>query len=663
MTTAIDQSTVPLLPSRDTVERLRSFSDFVYRKDESSALFKIMDALTGDGGVGTLKKELLIARLSQNLDTTYFTDLDNVFGNLLKLSRLQSETYSYNPSADLLTTAQWDEIKVKDAWYRQRIKDFFTALGLGGTPDGLRMMVRAAIGVDTEIYELWRFQDHYAEIYDYVTDIETIQNPVINPSFETDIAGWVQTNPGTTPVLDFTSGLPAAVQSGTFALRWSTGTSASSGSGIKQPIFAYLKPSKAYNFSFYAYRPAATTVTGIQTVITYYNAAGSTVGSATTTGYTLSTADTKVRYNVNFTTPASTAYIQMEFKVTSAVTTPSALYYLDAMMITPGTVPITYFDGDTSGYRWTGARGGSISVQSSPIDAVSRLKVPSRNEVIVYPYKSTITSLEQVLLRTMLKRLAPVDSVITVANSGYAVNVPIPITGTNADSTFFQVQRYITAAKNMYLTADEEPNASLRWMVPGTEVKAPQLAFAESQEFSQYYVYDDANRSSSTIDTVTYTSIDSVGHIKTEKPYTQSEVRITSWGPWMPFEKADSPDNYPGGKLGKTPSEKPALTRAGKPYVFQWTSQAAYVAFIKSRVLTGFKGSRNYTADAFKIAKLPNGQTTDVAYRYPLENGEFVQAIWKPELAVVNVEPPNKNIVVAGWFNKDASNSKKVGIL
>jgi len=329
------------------------------------------------------------------------------------------------------------------------------------------------------------------------------------------------------------------------------------------------------------------------------------------------------------------------------------------MMITPGTTPVTYFDGDTSGYRWTGTRGASVSILAGPIDALSRLKVPSRNEVIVYPYKSTISNLEMVMLRQMLKRLAPVNSVITVTNTGYAVNVTIPIIDSNSDSTFFQVQRYVTAAPGIFLTADEEPNASLRWMIPGTEVPAPQLAFAESQEFSQYYVYDDAERASSSIDTVTYTSIDSVGHIKNETPYKQSEVRITSWGPWMPFEKADSPDNYPGGKLGKTPTAKPALTKAGKPYVFQWASQAAYVAFIKNSVLTGFKGSRNYSADAFLTTKLPNGQTTDVAYRYPLENGEFVQAVWSPELAVVNVEPSNNNSVVAGWYNKGNANSRE----
>jgi len=100
---------------------MRHFPSPLYQVNESSTLYKYIDALVGDGGAGSLKKQLLITRLNQNLDTTYFTDLDRVFGNLGNIARTASETYVIDPSSDILTTAEWDEVRIKDAWYRARI--------------------------------------------------------------------------------------------------------------------------------------------------------------------------------------------------------------------------------------------------------------------------------------------------------------------------------------------------------------------------------------------------------------------------------------------------------------------------------------------------------------------------------------------------------------
>lgn len=129
----------------------------MYKGDTTTNLYKIVDALCGDGGAGDLTKQYFLARLSNALETIYFNDLDYIFGNVSFLARSPAETYTFNPLIDMLTSDQWDEVKVKDAWYRARVKDFFIACNMGGTPDGIRMCVQAAIAVDCDLFEIWRY--------------------------------------------------------------------------------------------------------------------------------------------------------------------------------------------------------------------------------------------------------------------------------------------------------------------------------------------------------------------------------------------------------------------------------------------------------------------------------------------------------------------------
>lgn len=135
---------------------MRHFTTGVYRTDPSTYLYKLIDALCGDSGAGSLKKELLVARMQSNLDATYFSDLDNIFGNIAGLTRYASETYNYDPANQLLTSAQWDEVKCKDSSFRARIKNFMLALSQGGNEQGCILMCRAATGYDSHILETWK---------------------------------------------------------------------------------------------------------------------------------------------------------------------------------------------------------------------------------------------------------------------------------------------------------------------------------------------------------------------------------------------------------------------------------------------------------------------------------------------------------------------------
>lgn len=156
-----DDHSFPLLPPKSIEARLLNFDSLVFNTDPTSTIYKFMDALCGDAGAASLKKESFMSRLNGALETTYFSDLDYIFGNLGLLARTPYESYPYDPIGGQLTSDQWDEVNTKDAWYRDRIRKYFIACGMGGTPDGLRMTTLAATSTDCDLYEIWRYMSNY----------------------------------------------------------------------------------------------------------------------------------------------------------------------------------------------------------------------------------------------------------------------------------------------------------------------------------------------------------------------------------------------------------------------------------------------------------------------------------------------------------------------
>ena len=154
-------SAFPLFPLKSTESRLEHFDETVYTADSTTVVFKLIDAICGDSGAGSLKKASFMKRLSVALETLWFTDLDYIFGGIGFLSRSEEESYDYDPSLDMLTSEQWDEIRIKDSWYKARVRDFFEAASLGGTPEGINMAVVAATSAECDIYEIWRYKDDF----------------------------------------------------------------------------------------------------------------------------------------------------------------------------------------------------------------------------------------------------------------------------------------------------------------------------------------------------------------------------------------------------------------------------------------------------------------------------------------------------------------------
>lgn len=424
------QDPFPLFPGKSTELRVEHFDENVYNADSSTILYKFLDAICGDAGAGSLKKEIFIQRLSGALSGIYGSDLDYIFGNVHFLSRAPSESYSYNTASQMLTSDQWDEVRVKDAWYRNRIREFFIAAGLGGTTDGIRQIVHAATSVDCEVMENWRYIDNF---------------------------------------------------------------------GL-----------------------------------------GSNVG---------------------------------------------------------------------------------------------RAPVSARNEVTIVPHKDELDPKERRLLRDMLDKVMPQDSVMTINTAGLSVSSPVTIRAITADSTYYQVEKIVTGTPVLedlpepeLLAIDLDPTE--KWLFSRSPELAPYAQFNITQEYGYYYLVSGGTRSP--IDSVAYGKLMSDGTVAPELPFEWYET-TGQFTAWTEYEKADSPDNYPGGKFGIHPAIAPALNPDQSPYQFKYTSQQDYINTKKAEVLAA------------------GGFADDLRYRLPIERSGVSKRTYTADLAIAYSAPARDSTVTSSY--------------
>ena len=419
------QDPFPVMPLKSTELRLMHFDEYVYTGTSNTVLYKFLDALCGTTGAGALINETFLARLGGALETIYFNELDFIFGKISFLARSPAESYPYNPLTDQLTSDQWDEVRVKDAWYRARIKEFFQACNLGGTPDGIRMAVHAALAVDCDLYEVWRYEDNF---------------------------------------------------------------------------------------------------------------------------------------------------------------------------------------------------GILVNLGRSPQTA--------RNEVVVRPHKATLADDELRLVRDMLGKVCPLDAVVTVNTDGLAVISPVPVAAASADSSYYEVQRVVTATPVLaqlpppeLLPIDLLPSETWLYQAQNSPVVAPYAAFNMSAEVSYYYLTGGGKRSP--IDSVAYGTLQPDGKVKTEHNYQVFDT-TGQYTDKIPYDKADSPDNYPGGKFGIHPDATPALNPDGSPYTFPFASQEAYITQKVLQVLA------------------QGGLADNDGYRLPVQQPSSAARVFYPEYAI-SYFPPSKD--------------------
>lgn len=427
-------NTFPLQPPKSTEKRLAHF-DIPFKADVTTFLYKFVDAITGDSGAAVLLKENLLTRFSLALETIYFSDLDYIFGGMHFLERFDTESYSYNPQSELLNSDQWDEVSVKDSWYRARIKDFFEAATLGGTPNGIRAAVQAGTSASCEIFEVWRFQDSY---------------------------------------------------------------------GLTQSL---------------------------------------------------------------------------------------------------GRAPVT-----------------------------------TRSEFVVKPHKNPLPPKQLRLLRQMVNRIAPVDTVVTIDPDGLQVNSPIDVRSASADSAYFEVQKRVTPTPLLddipepeLLAIDLRPTED--WLFSKSPEIAPYAAFNITQEYGYYYLASGGSRSP--IDSVQYSkSTDDGGSFEPERSY-ESVVTTGGFSPWQEYELADAPENYPGGKFGVSPSRGPARTSTGAPYRFPYQSQEEYV---EKKIIDVISNG---------------GQADRNRFRLPLSESSMDRVTYTPDLAIAYSTPAKDSTITTRWTRED----------
>jgi hypothetical protein len=436
------------MPPKSTELRLYHFDPYAYTATPNTNLYKYVDALCGTTGASALVNEVFLARMAGALQTIYFNDLDYIFGKIQFLARSPAESYPYNPMSDQLTSDQWDEVRVKDAWYRARISDFFTACGLGGTPDGIRMCVQAALAVDADIYEVWRYIDNF---------------------------------------------------------------------GI--------------------------------------------------------TAD------------------------------------------------------------------------------LGRSPTSARNEVVIRPHKDSLAPEEMRLVRDMLAKIMPVDAIVTVNSNGLAVASPVPVAAAAASSTYFEVQKMVTATPILaqlpppeLLPIDLLPSEQWLFTAQVTPALAPYAAFNITAEYGYYYLVGGGKRSP--IDSVTYGTmvhggVDGMNTYQTEPNFQVFDTtgQYTGVTPW---DKGDSPDNFPGGKFGMHPTQPPPLNPDGSTYIFPYKDQEDYI-----------------TKESLRIIAL--GGIADVnGYRLPLQPTSSTARVFYPDYAISYFPPAKDSTVSVSLTRRKDSGKVKV---
>lgn len=149
------------IPLHRTFEyKTSNFPHELYKLEKHDHLTKLLRVLLEDAGVGQLHKIQTVARLSESLRMAQFGELDYFFGTFLRMARLPQEMYEADPFSDQLSASDWRLIERMDASYRERLRQFLTAILHGGTANGLTMAAQAASGVPCQILEAWRYLDN-----------------------------------------------------------------------------------------------------------------------------------------------------------------------------------------------------------------------------------------------------------------------------------------------------------------------------------------------------------------------------------------------------------------------------------------------------------------------------------------------------------------------
>lgn len=611
---------LPYLVPRSILQKAAHFSEAYWKLDSDSIVFKLLDALCRDAGAGNNKKALFIARLQASLDSTYFQDLDSFYFGVLGFPRHLSESYSYNPYGNALTVAQWIEVWIKDAKYRARCLDLMSALNHGGSPFGFRMACKAVLGVDCDIFELWKYLD----------------SPAYRSGFKSNGGGFASTPDVAT--FDLTSGFSVAVK--VRSDLWST--------GAVRVLVGKWNPtgnqrSWAFRISATGFPEIASSNDGTAIVLTTSSAAlpttlhgrdvwlrasfnpnnGSNRVAAfkySLDGTTYTTLGTATVTSTTTTIFSGSSIVAVGSQADATLPFAGWVYRTNIYSDTAWTTLISSpnFVGNPSGttsftdaqsFVWTLVAPATMT----PDYGLGRTGSNLRTEILITPFK-TITRQERRNLELVLDRLKPREAVLTI-NTGLQVNTSVGTLFVSADSSHFETDIQVTGASGISNSASgsffsqatsstPSSDQTIYYLQDGVQTPAQTPAFANGQE--SYENYDFSQESISTIDSIEYESVTDI----TADPLTRTiegehlvqnsfDIRF---GPWTNFDLADSPDNFPGGKYGQSPLMAPAVNQDGTAYEFRYADQATFVAE-QTAVIVAAGGEANSAQYRVRLAQ------------------------------------------------------------
>lgn len=640
---------LPYLVPRSIIQKASHFSESYWKLDSDSIVFKILDALCGDAGAGNNKKSLFISRLQASLDSTYFQDLDSFYFGVLGFPRHLSESYDFNPYSNALTVQQWIEVQLKDAKYRARCLDLMSAFDHGTSPFGIRMGCKSVLGVDCDVFEIWKYLDSFGYQSGLHVDGGTASTPTaaaLNIVGDLDIRAEVR-------LTDYTSG---AVQ--TVVGKWNT-------TGNQRSYRLNVSATGFLVFEWSSSGASGTVLTKTSTLAIPVNADGDKIGlratidvdngasGNTVTFYTSTTGingtwvalGTAVITGTVTSIFSSSANLIVGAQQGGAEPMEGIVYTAQVRNSIGGTVVANPdFTANTSGTTSFSDSVPIVWTVNSPASVVSNYAVGRtgsnlRTEVLITPHK-VITQQEKRNLMLVLDRIKPREAVLTIA-AGLEVNIPLTMNLVSADSSYFETDIQVIGASGIsnaasgnyfsQITSSAFSNdQTIYYLDDGVQTAARTLAFSRGQE--SYENYDFSSESISTIDSIEYESISDI----TQPPATRTtegehlvqnsyDIRF---GPWMPFDMADSPDNFPGGKYGQSPLTAPPLNQDGTPYEFRYASQAAYVAQ-QTAIILAAGGEANATHFRTRLAQASVSAIVSDPFDCLSQNiGVLVQSSW-----------------------------------
>jgi hypothetical protein len=157
--------TDPLVVDHTLAVRMQNFDPALFNLSPASHLVRLLSALVGVGGIGGMRRQQTINRMSAAMSGTHFLDLDGFWGAIFGASRMSDEVLPQldgepiNPATKVADTETWDAARSRDGKFRSRIIQLAAGFAQGATLFGVRMAAEAVLGCEVDLTESWVLVD------------------------------------------------------------------------------------------------------------------------------------------------------------------------------------------------------------------------------------------------------------------------------------------------------------------------------------------------------------------------------------------------------------------------------------------------------------------------------------------------------------------------